>query len=294
MEALRNIFPAMGGGSAPMSDADKLALERKKVQAQADTINKAPGNYHADTGYHCPLCNDNGMKMVVVDEADGWPRLSAVPCKCVKTRSSLLKMRASGLGDIIREKTFGKFETPDEWRVNLKKAAMAYANTAVADDTFGGWFFMGGQPGSGKSHLGAAICRELLLKQREVYYMVWPTEVKQLHGLAKADDGHREREKLLDRIKGAEVLYIDDLFKPVQDRGQKLPPTPADVRLAFEIINERYNSPKLLTIISSEWSTDELLGIDEATGSRIFERAQVINIAPDMSRNYRLRKAVTV
>lgn len=290
---LDNLFPA---STSSAHSSDPKQLQREILEMRVKDFNKTPGNFHADTGYHCPVCNDHGVTAGVFDDSpDGWPRFGCIPCKCVKTRSALLKMKRSGLGNIIREKTFGHFQDNTDWRRSLKAGAVSYTQkvlTAKEDDPKG-WFFMGGQPGSGKSHIGAAISRELLLKQFGVYYMIWPTESKQIHGLAKSDDGHREREKLLDTIKSAEVLYIDDLFKPIRERGQKIEPTPADIKLAFEIINERYTNPQLATVISSEWHMDELLEIDEATASRIFEMAGdfVFNIANDPSRNFRLRKA---
>ena len=47
-----------------------------------------------------------------------------------------------------------------------------------------------------------------------------------------------------------------------------------DVNLAFEIINARYNTSGLITLISSERTLDELMRIDEATASRIYERTK--------------------
>ena len=71
-------------------------------------------------------------------------------------------------------------------------------------------------------------------------------------------------------------------------------PTPADVNVAFEIINYRYNNPSLLTIISSELTEADLLDIDEAVAGRIFERAKSISISKNRDRNYRIKKAVTL
>lgn len=292
---LDGLFPG-SSASAQMSDRNKL--QRELLEMKVKGFNKSKGNFHDDTGYNCPVCNDHGTVPVIKTDADGWPVLSFPPCKCHNTRNSLLKMQRSGLGNIIREKTFGLFKDDTEWRKAVKNGAISFTTSvlkAQAGETRG-WFFVGGQPGSGKSHIGSAICRELLLHQYSVYYMVWPKESKQLHGLAKSDNGHQEREKLLHDIKTADVLYIDDLFKPTRERGQKMPPSPADIRLAFEIINERYTNPQLVTVISSEWHMSELLEIDEATASRIFEMAgdAVYNIANDPGRNYRLRKAETI
>lgn len=62
----------------------------------------------------------------------------------------------------------------------------------------------------------------------------------------------------------------------------------------MEILNERYNLfgkyPK--TIISSEYTTAELLKIDEALASRIIERTSggfAIDIARDIGKNHRLK-----
>jgi DNA replication protein DnaC len=84
------------------------------------------------------------------------------------------------------------------------------------------------------------------------------------------------------------VLYIDDFFKT---ESGKLPTT-AEINIAFEILNFRYNNPDLVTIISSEKGMSELLEIDEATGSRIFERSKdySISIAKDKNKNYRLKE----
>ena len=77
--------------------------------------------------------------------------------------------------------------------------------------------------------------------------------------------------------KTVEVLYIDDLFKTEQGRN----PTTADVNIAFEILNYRYRNPELITIISSERTIQDIVKIDEAVGSRIFEKSRncCINIS---------------
>jgi len=89
-------------------------------------------------------------------------------------------------------------------------------------------------------------------------------------------------------LKTAKVLYIDDFFKTQQGRDV----TAGDVNLAFEIINYHYNDPKLITIISSERTLDDVLDIDQATGSRIYQRCgdYRITITNGKDKNYRLRE----
>ena len=63
--------------------------------------------------------------------------------------------------------------------------------------------------------------------------------------------------------------------------------TDADINLAFEILNARYNDPMLRTVISSELPVEKILAIDEAVGGRIVERARgfICKAPPE---NYRL------
>lgn len=271
--------------TARMSEIMKMTPQERE-QRKVNDYNASAGKLDEQDGYNCPECKNKGDFAELQEWPAGCYRFKLVECKCIPVRNSIEKMKRSGLGNVIRDKTFEKYDATEPWQQTIKAAAMQYAKDAS------GWFGLFGQPGCGKSHLGAAICREFLLAGRSVAYMVWPDDSAAIKSVAT--DGER-REELLTRYKKAKVLYIDDLFKPAKDENKnKQPPTAADIRLAFEILNFRYNDPALLTIISSEFSTDELLGIDEATGSRIIEKAQVFNIAEDMSRNYRLKKAVSV
>ena len=63
------------------------------------------------------------------------------------------------------------------------------------------------------------------------------------------------------------------------------------MNLAFEIINHRIIDREKVTIISSEKTLDQLMEYDEATMSRIYQKAgrYKISIAKDKSKNYRLR-----
>lgn len=264
--------------SEPMSAKD---YEQFKV----DGLNNTVGDRDKEDGYDCTECRNKGYVAKVVEHNGTYSHCFA-DCKCIPIRNSIMRMMRSGLKDIIKDYTFDKFIDSEPWQKSIKSAAMDYANNPE------GWFYMGGQVGAGKTHLCTAICREFLLSGRKVLYMLWRDEIVKLK--ANVNDAE-EYGKLIDKYKTADVLYIDDLFKTgkaADNSAQK--PTPADINAAFEIINYRYNNPALLTIISSELSEDELLDIDEAVGSRIYERAKAITIGKDRARNYRIRNAVTI
>ena len=128
------------------------------------------------------------------------------------------------------------------------------------------------------------VTKTFLHRGRAVRYMMWKDEGTKLKSLV---NDNAEYSRLIDELKSADVLYIDDFLK-VQ-RGQQ--PTPADINLAFEILNYRYAN-KLQTIISSEKTLDDILSLDDAVGGRIYELAKGfgMSIAYDKNKNFRLRK----
>lgn len=244
-------------------------------------MNSTPGNRHEEDGYSCPHCMNRGYFMKL-DDANGTFYEVSYPCKCDPIRKSIMRLKRSGLGDLVHDCTFEKWKTSAGWQKGLKEAAEEYAKKPK------GWFFIGGQPGSGKTRLCSTICRELVMKSgKELQYMQWKDEAGKLKMPSNEPEKQQER---LEQLKNAEVLYIDDLFKcGKKPDGSTQRPTSADIDLAFKIINYRYNNPDSITIISSELTPSDLIDVDEATGSRICERSNPIEIERDKSKNYRIQ-----
>lgn len=262
------------------SDFDEKAF----VQFKVDCENKKDGNLHEVDGYECSICKNKGV-IYKVGEYLGSYKEVVGDCKCRPIRNSIMRMKRSGLEDVIKKYALDKFEATEPWQEAVKSKAIEFAKNPT-------WFFIGGQSGCGKTHICTAICRELLLAGNEVYYMKWRDEVSKLKALSMEAE---EREKVLSKIKNTKVLYIDDLFKTGQNPDGTAPrPTSADINLAFEIINHRYCKKDLITIFSSELLMSDLIDIDEAVGGRICEMAVTLNIAKDRSRNYRTKNAMTI
>lgn len=246
---------------------------------RAETVNKTPGTL---TGHDCPKCLNRGSIAYPSENGSVFTR----ECDCMKIRRCIWEMERSGLKNVIQDLSFDAYIATETWQKTIKAAAMDYA------DKLGGWLLFCGQSGSGKTHLCTAVCRKRLFEGDEVRYMPWRDKVSELKSMS-LDNEHRA--EIMASYKTAEILYIDDLFKVGKAADGSCNPTGADIGIAFEIINHRYIN-HLPTIISTERTPNELVEIDEATGSRIIEMAgrYVFSIAQDVRRNYRLRGVVTV
>lgn len=243
---------------------DQKEYERKRAQWFNDT----PGNL---TGYDCPKCKNRGTYYVIGEDGAMFSR----ECSCMAVRRSIQRLKQSGLEDMLQRYTFDNWETPQRWHQTAKDLANAYVSAQQ------GWFLAAGHSGSGKTHLCTAICGKLLEHGLETRYMLWRDVAVQAKAVVNDEEAYY---KLIDPLKRVRVLYIDDLYKT--GRGQQ--PTTGDVNLAFEILNSRYNDSSKLTIISTERSIGDLLDIDEAIGSRIYERSKGFRLDFSDKPNWRL------
>lgn len=219
-------------------------------------------------GYDCPICENRGY---VWNRRNDGITVSR-ECQCMKIRRSMRTIKNSGLEDMLTRYSFGNYIADTKERANLKNNAQRFVDASQ------GWLYISGRPGSGKSHLCTAMCAELINRGCETLYILWRDESVSLKSSVVDKEIYEPR---IRKLKTISVLYIDDFFK-----GKY---TDADVNLAFEIINARYNNKALRTIISSELPIATMMEIDEALGSRIYERSRGFNLkAPE--ENWRLRR----
>lgn len=230
------------------------SAQTEMAQIKADIYNGTVGSL---TGVDCPICRNKGNVMRVLENGS----LVSAECECMAQRRSLKAIEKSGLGDLLERYTLDTWQTPKDWQEQMKWAVEQYAEKPE------GWFYIAGRPGTGKTHLCTALCALLMQKNMEVRYLVW----RDFSVQAKACVTDQEKyAKMLKPYREAQVLYVDDLFK--SGRGKN--PTEGDINLAFELLNDRYNDHRKVTVISSELPVTQLLEIDEGLGSRIYERTK--------------------
>lgn len=252
-------------------------LERSLIdpcERECRLANEVEGNLD---GYDCRICKNKGL---IYTTKGGC--LFSKDCSCMEIRSTIKKIRKSGLENVLQDYTFDKYIATEPWQKVVKEKALDFVENHDKQ-----WFFIGGQVGAGKTHICTAIVNAFIQKGHAAQYMRWRDDSVKL----KSVINDSEYERLMERFKTIPVLYIDDFFKTSVDKdGVRVPPTPADIALAFELLNYRYGNNKI-TIISSERNVNELIDCDEAVGSRIFQRTKghVLIIPEDINKNYRLR-----
>lgn len=286
-EMREKLLDTVFGCKAQHKPLSEMSAEEKLARAQkmADRVNAQEGRL---TGYDCPACRNKGFVEYVIDTTErlGYPSYTtgSRECVCMAIRRSKWLLKESGLADLAERCTFDTYKATEPWQVYIRNRAEGFLEKAMSGSGRG--FFIGGQTGCGKTHICTALTVSLINSGKSARYMLWTDEAARLKACVNDD----QYASLMWPLKAVGVLYIDDLFKPTGASGQ---PTQADIRLAYELINYRYNSTNKVTIISSERTTGELCEIDEAIGGRIVEKSgqYCINIARDRAKNWRLNHA---
>ena len=278
MEQLRDILKTMAPHSGQNPNTEPF-YDEQYFRLKTEWYNKSVGTLE---GYDCPVCRNKG-NIMYYDAESRYERVKE--CECMEIRRSQGRIERSGLKSLISGYTFDTFTEKQPWQKQFKDMAAAFTK-----DCSGKWFFAGGQPGSGKTHLCTAIVLELIKQGKAARYMLWRDEIVKLKAVINEEEAYGN---LINDLKKLDVLYIDDFFKTGKDRdGNITYPTAPEIGIAFEILNYRYNNPNLITIISSERLIDDILDIDEGIGSRILQRANqyIMIINYDRARNYRLQE----
>ncbi len=245
--------------------------------AKMACIRERHSNNDCREEYECQECRDTGFVM----NFDEKGREFATRCRCYSMRRSRELLQYSGISEEFGKKTFDNFYTCGEPQLeNAKAKATQYVMDFVEfEHDRRSSILFAGQVGAGKTHLGMAICNELLHTQCVgVVYMPYRDAVTKIKQSVMDKENYNAA---IGQYCNARLLYIDDLLKG------KL--SDADVNIMYEIVNYRYMN-NLPMIISTEKSPNDLLIFDEAIGSRVIEmcRGNIIQMR-GKELNYRLK-----
>lgn len=210
--------------------------------------------------YKCSECKDT--EWIFVD------RINCRPCKCREVNQARRIIEASGITEAFNSKTIRDYIPKNDDQRRAKSISIDYVqNFNSIRETRNNSIMLLGQPGSGKSHLTIAIANALLKNGTAVRYMQYREAMTSIKQVMTDEAGYA---RIMSPLKNTSVLLLDDLYKGIIRNGKA---NESELSIMFDLINHRYLAEKPM-MISSELSLDEILEMDEATGSRLSEMAK--------------------
>ena len=175
--------------------------------------------------------------------------------------------KASRLPNYLLTRSIENFTISEWWQHNLMTTLSMWTYT---DNK---WVCLTGGPGTGKTHVCAALSVDLLNQGIEVFYTYYAELIEWVR---------YHNEPYIEKAKNVSVLFLDDLYKG--NTGFQ------EVKAIANIINYRYTH-NLVTLITTEKTPDELFEIDQATTGRIIDRCNGcwVDLPHDKESDYRIR-----
>lgn len=224
----------------------------------------------------CKKCNDKTYILKFKND-DPLNEMVAIDCECLPTKINERKIEKSGLKSQVEKLTFDNYTTNTSWKKTIKKQALEYVSNL--DSNY--WFIISGAIGSGKTHICSAISKEFIVSNKTFKYFKFAEDMPLLSSKLNNFnvDIMLSAKEELDELKEVEVLYIDDFLKNTRSNNEWV----------FALIDYRYSNNKK-TIISTEYSYQDMANIDEAIASRLKEKANQywLHIKQEDGKNQRL------
>ena len=175
---------------------------------------------------------------------------------------------ASLLGDRYKDTTFDKtdLDRPDDFKKAFQRCRKyCQIPDQALENGYGVYIY--GDSGTGKTHLTACMCNELMSQMKQCLFTNF-FEIAKL--IQSTWNGNTDSSNVIKRICEVDFLFLDDLGTEMLTKGGEDNWLQGQV---FDIINKRYNNKKP-TIFSSNYSMNELIkdrGMMKKTVDRIGE-----------------------
>lgn len=272
--------------SGLLREIQRRLLLRKQ---ESDPVQEDRYTPPANDRFECAVCKDEQGWLAkrpvningVVHHMDHW-----VDCDCAERRMISKLFAFSEITPQMQSRTFTAFKLtgrPECVRGAYETAKQYLTDFDTVKTHLENSIFLGGKPGSGKTHLLLAIANALLSRGIAVLYFPFVEGLDELRSEIRDSGGGYQRK--LERLQRAPVLFIDDLYKT--KKGDE--PTKYEIKFLFSVVNYRYLN-NLPMLVSSELTIDQVIFWDEAIGSRIFQmsRDYQVHLTDGQGLNYRL------
>jgi DNA replication protein DnaC len=269
-----------------LEKAEKIisTVLNKPVVDQQNFLLNASDNTEADiasTEQACPICGGRG----IVLQGD-----TATPCSCMEQIRIENSFKSARISRELKKCRFEKFDLDfyctsaiKDYYDNAKKAlnaAQAFVENVLTNPHELGLLFTG-SVGSGKTFLAASIANALLVKQKQLLFLVVPDLLDELRATFSNKSDTTEFD-LLDIARTIPILILDDLGAHNYTEWSR--------NRLYSILNYRMNE-QLPTIITTNLDFNEIEQyLGERTCSRLLQMCRVFRLS--IEKDIRMQKYI--
>jgi DNA replication protein DnaC len=199
----------------------------------------------------CPHCVEEREVARIAKEAK--------EAEAAKSRMIAEAHRKNGLPDLFDEKRFADFSASTDRQKRALSITSKFAESFIANQESGNSLILAGKPGTGKTHLAAAVLNAVCDAGIRGYFISAAKAIRLVKDTYRRDS-ERSEQQALDSLIEQPLLILDEVGVQVGSEHEKM--------LMFEIINERYQW-RMSTILISNLYVKE---ISDFLGDRVVDR----------------------
>jgi DNA replication protein DnaC len=169
------------------------------------------------------------------------------------------KLKMSGIPDRFHDRRISNFATESPEMGFARDAALEYAKNPDQVLEAGRSMIFCGKPGTGKTHLAAAIGLAWMSKGYVVAFTTAMGAIRSVRETWRRDSGRSEAEAI-EAFAMPDLLILDEVGQQYGSDGEKV--------ILFDLINARYERSRPMLVMSNL----EVDGVREFLGERAFDR----------------------
>lgn len=197
----------------------------------------------------CPTCNE-------LQRSEEEAAAEAARVHEIAARHERM-IRAAAIPQRFIGRTFDNFEADTDPKRQALTTARDYAEGFKANARKGAGLIFAGRPGTGKSHLAAAVLQSVLT--REVRYITCLDMIRSVRETWRKDSETSEG-RVLDYLQGLDLLVIDEVGMQYGTEGEQT--------IVFDVLDRRYREVRPTIILTNQ----DKAGLRTYVGDRTFDR----------------------
>ena len=207
----------------------------------------------------CPLCDEAEKAQETQRQAEREREYERDRAE-TRRRAAAERFEKSGVAARFHQKHFGDYAAPTPAAAKALKACSDYAADFPAARQTGASLILCGTAGTGKTHLAAAVVREVIVTHGLRAKFTTAGKLFRAVKSTYSRDSDDDEDAALARFTDPHLLVIDEVGVQFGSDFEK--------NILFEVINERYGAVKP-TVLISNLSLDNLR---EYAGDRVIDR----------------------
>lgn len=252
------------------NDAAKLADQTEQIARNAEQVERRQCPTHGEYTAHGR--QPSGLRRVIWSACPGCAadRDAAEAARTAAERAARIaaelarSLQVSGMPRRFHGRDFASYVTSMPEQAAALTICRDYSEQFDRALTSGGSLILSGRPGTGKSHLAAAVMHVVMAAGRSAQYVTCMDMIRAVRATWRRDSDLTEEQVLRQLGESVDLLVIDEIGVQYGTEGEQ--------NTMFDVLDRRYREMRPVILLTNA----DRAGFRDAVGERVFDRLREV------------------